>query len=76
MEPVFERAKDLRQKVDSIMLKKIEWRILFSVDGKRSISDIAAKVERDENFVEDILQKLAGEKLITGGGAPSAWVTV
>ena len=76
MEPVFERAKDLRQKVDSIMLKKIEWRILFSVDGKRSISDIAAKVERDENFVEDILQKLAGEKLITGGGAPSARVTV
>lgn len=58
------------------MLKKIEWRILFSVDGKRSVSDIAAKVERDEDFVEDILQKLAGEKLVTGGGAPSARVTV
>lgn len=72
MESVYARAKDLREKVDSIMLKKIEWRILFSVDGKRSISDIATKVERDQDFVEEVLQKLAGDKLVTGGGAPSA----
>ncbi|MBL7995937.1 response regulator [bacterium] len=75
MEPVYARAKDLREKVESVMLKKIEWRILFSVDGKRSVPDIAAKVERDENFVGEVLEKLAGDKLITGGGAPSGRVT-
>lgn len=58
------------------MLRKIEWRILFSVDGKRSVPDIAQKVERDESFVESVLEKLAADKLITGGGAPSGRVTV
>jgi CheY-like chemotaxis protein len=69
VESVFERAKDLREKVETAMLKKIEWRILFSVDGKRTVADIAEKVERDENFVEQVLQKLTAQKLLTGGGA-------
>lgn len=76
MEPVYARAKDLREKVESVMLRKIEWRILFSVDGKRSVPDIAQKVECDESFVESVLEKLAADKLITGGGAPSGRVTV
>lgn len=75
MEPVYARAKDLREKVESILMKKIEWSILFSVDGKRSIPDIATKVNRDEDFVESVLEKLAGDKLITGGGVPSGRVT-
>lgn len=68
MDLVYNRARDLRDKVDSVMLKKIEWQILFSVDGKRSVSQIANKVQRDENFVEQILQSLAGKQLVTGGG--------
>jgi len=67
VDSVYNRAKDLREKVESIMLKKIEWQILFSVDGKRSISQIASKVQRDEDFVTQVLQSLAGQQLLTGG---------
>lgn len=66
MDTVFERAKDLREKVESLMLKKMEWGVLFSVNGQRSVSDIAAKVDRDEEVVKVILKKLADQDLITG----------
>jgi CheY-like chemotaxis protein len=69
VESVFERAKDLREKVETVMLKKIEWRVLFSVDGKRTVSDIAEKVERDEAFVGQVLERLAAQKLLIGGEA-------
>ena len=75
MESVYERAQDLQEKVESIMLKKIEWRILFSVDGQRSVSDIADKVGRDEDFVNDVLTKLEGESLVetsSDAAAPKA----
>ncbi len=72
MDTVYQRAKDLREKVESIMLKKIEWKILFSVDGKRSVTDIAEKVERDEDYVSEVLEKLTDEKLISGAKSNGA----
>ncbi len=68
MDTVYQRAKDLRDKVESITLKKIEWKILFSVDGKRSVSEIADKVERDAEMVAEVLEKLADDKLVSGAG--------
>lgn len=68
MAGVYNRAKDLRDKVESILLKKIEWQVLFSVDGKRSPKDIATKVQRDENQVAEILTTLAQKSLIVGDG--------
>jgi CheY-like chemotaxis protein len=65
---VYNRAKDLRDKVETILLKKIEWQILFSVDGKRTPKEIAAKVQRDENFVSGVLASLAQKTLIVGDG--------
>ena len=58
MDAVYSRVKDLREKVETILLKKIEWRVLFSVDGKRNVADIAEKLDRDATLVEEILQKL------------------
>ncbi|MCK6542054.1 response regulator [bacterium] len=73
MDAVYSRVKDLREKVETILLKKIEWRVLFSVDGKRNVADIAEKLDRDATLVEEILQKLSAEKLISGGApAPAA----
>lgn len=69
MAGVYDRAKDLREKVDAVLLKKIEWQILFSVDGKRSTTEIAGKVQRDETFVKEVLAKLAQKMLIVGDGA-------
>ncbi len=66
MDVVFERAKDLKEKVETIMLKKVEWGILFSVDGERSVAEIASKVNRDEDFVKIVLKKLAGQDLVVG----------
>ncbi len=68
MAGVYNRAKDLRDKVETILLKKIEWQILFSVDGKRSPKEIATKVQRDENFVSQVLVSLAQKALIVGDG--------
>lgn len=68
MAGVYNRAKDLRDKVETVLLKKIEWQILFSVDGKRSPKEIAAKVQRDENFVSNVLAALAQKSLIVGDG--------
>lgn len=64
MDAVYTRANDLREKVDAILLKKIEWKILFLVNGQRTIADIAAKVQRDEAFVEEVLAALAEKNLI------------
>jgi len=64
VDAVYTRAKDLREKVDSILLKKIEWRILFSVNGERTVNEIATKVERDEQFVENVLNELMQKDLI------------
>lgn len=69
MDTVFERAKDLREKVDTLMLKKVEWGVLFSVNGERTVSDIATKVGRDEQIVKTILKKLADQDLILGDTA-------
>ncbi len=64
MDAVYTRANDLREKVDAVLLKKIEWKILFSVNGQRSVTDIAAKVERDEDYVDEVLSSLAEKNLI------------
>lgn len=64
MDAVYTRANDLREKVEAVMLKKIEWKILFSVNGQRTVTDIAAKVEREEDYVDDVLSSLAEKNLI------------
>ncbi len=46
------------------MLKKIEWKILFSVNGQRNVTDIAVKVERDEDYVDEVLSSLSEKNLI------------
>lgn len=64
MDAVYTRANDLREKVEAVMLKKIEWKILFSVNGQRTVTDIAAKVEREEDYVDEVLSSLAEKNLI------------
>lgn len=64
VDAVYTRANDLREKVDAVLLKKIDWKILFSVNGQRTVTDIAAKVERDEDYVDEVLSSLAEKNLI------------
>ena len=66
MSNIYQRPGDLKSKVENVLLRKIEWQTLFSVNGERSVDDIADKIGKDVSLIQDILNKLIKQDLVVG----------
>jgi len=64
MSAIYTRASDLKEKVEELILKKIEWKILFSVNGKRDVGGIAERVGKEGQYISQTLEMLASKNLV------------
>ncbi len=64
MERYYKRTDDIDQKIHSVKLPYLAWKVLFLVDEKQSISDLKAYLEEEESAIENALKNLEKEGLI------------
>ena len=68
MNQVFVRSEQLADKIHDIKLYISEWKVLFSLDGKKREDDIAGFLETDLQGVQNTLAKLQEMGLIVPEG--------
>ncbi len=64
MERYFKRADDIDQKIHSVKLPYLAWKVLFLTGDKQSLSNLKNLLEEDENEIVAALDALEKEGLI------------
>ncbi|MBN2365647.1 MAG: response regulator [Calditrichaeota bacterium] len=68
MNQVFVRSEQLADKIHDIKLHIPEWKVLFAVDGKMSVPELAQFLEMDQAEAESALSRLQEMQLIESEG--------
>ncbi len=65
MERYYKRADDIDQKIHSVKLPYLTWKVLFLIGEKQSVADLKEYLNEDEKDVEEAVQNLLKQRLIT-----------
>lgn len=68
MDNIYKRADNIDEKIHSVKLPYIAWKVLFLVNGELLTAEIATMLEEEAALVEEALQKLAAEELALAVG--------
>lgn len=68
MERYYKRAADIDQKIHSVKLPYLAWKVLFLIGEKQSIDDLAKILEEEKSSIENALSALLAEGLIEEWG--------
>jgi CheY-like chemotaxis protein len=70
-EKIYIRVPDINEKVRNIRLKAREWKLLFTVDGKKTVSQLASIIKEDVNWVSSVLGEFINKTLVEEKGGPA-----
>ena len=68
METYYKRTDDIDQKIHSVKLPYIAWKVLFLIDDKQSVANLKELLGEEEATLQEALKLLTAEGLITETG--------